>query len=186
MEVISIYSLFMIALALALDAFGVSLSIGLNPEVKSKNKIWFCLSFGLFQFILSFIGAYLGFLFNTYILSIPQLVGGVIMTIVGLLMLRDGKKQENKNAIINKKMYFILGVSVSVDAAVIGFTVLNNIMNKLILIEATFFIGIITSILCLFAFLIAGYLRKINIVSKYANYVGGFILMLFGLKMIFF
>lgn len=96
MEVISIYSLFMIALALALDAFGVSLSIGLNPEVKYKNKIWFCLSFGFFQFILSFIGAYLGFLFNTYILAIPQLVGGVIMTIVGLLMLKDGKNKKIK------------------------------------------------------------------------------------------
>lgn len=186
METINIYSLFMIALALALDAFGVSLSIGLNPNVKYRNKMWFCISFGFFQFVLSFIGAYLGFLFNTYILAVPQVFGGAIMILVGLLMIKDGKETEKNREIMNKKMYFILGISVSVDAAVIGFTVLNNISSKLLLIEATVFIGIITSIMCLIAFFIAGYLRKINIISKYANYVGGVILSVFGLKMIFF
>jgi putative Mn2+ efflux pump MntP len=81
-------------------------------------------------------------------------------------------------------MYLILGISVSIDAAVVGFTVLNNINRGFILFEATVFIGLITLIMCIIAFLIAKYLRKIHIISKYADYVGGIILIVFGLKMI--
>lgn len=180
-----IYSLFIIAVALALDAFGVSLSIGLNPLVKRKNKMWFCISFGFFQFILAYIGAYLGYLFNLYILAIPEIIGGIIIAMVGLFMLKEGKNNEKNPILIGKKMYFILGISVSIDAAVIGFTVLNNMNNGLLLFQSTLFIGIITLIMCIIAFLIARYLRKINLISKYADYLGGIILIMFGLKMIF-
>lgn len=183
--VISIYSLFLIAVALSLDAFGVSLSIGLSKNLEYKNKVLFCLSFGFFQFILAYVGSYLGVLFNKYIMTIPNLIGGTVIFIVGILMLKDSIKNDNTNMNINKKMYFILGISVSIDAAVIGFTVLNNLTSKLLLLESTLFIGIITSTFCLTAFLISGYLKKINTVAKYANYIGGVILMLFGLKMIF-
>ncbi|WP_415874664.1 manganese efflux pump MntP [Clostridium sp.] len=180
-----IYSLFIISLALALDAFGVSLSIGLNPAVKRKSKIWFCISFGFFQFLLSYIGAFLGYLFNTYILSIPKIIGGIIIAIVGMLMLKEGVDNDNSNILINKKMYLILGISVSIDAAVIGFTALNSITVSFVLLESTVFIGLITLIMCITAFIIAKYLRKISVISKYADYVGGVILILFGLKMIF-
>ncbi|EDS77447.1 integral membrane protein [Clostridium botulinum C str. Eklund] len=182
---ISIYSLFIISIALALDAFGVSLSIGLSKNLRYKNKALFCISFGFFQFMLAYIGSYLGALFNRYILTIPDVIGGIVIFMVGILMLKDGIKNDNTNVNINKKMYFILGISVSIDAAVVGFTVLNNISSKVLLLESTLFIGVITSILCLIAFLISGYLKKITIVSKYANYIGGIMLMIFGLKMMF-
>lgn len=44
------YSLFLVALALSLDAFGVSLCIGLNKSIGRKNKIQFMSSFGFFNF----------------------------------------------------------------------------------------------------------------------------------------
>ena len=67
-----IYPLFTIALALSLDAFGVALCIGLNNQTKLANKIGFIISFGLFQFLFSYIGAYAGFLFNTYVATIAK------------------------------------------------------------------------------------------------------------------
>lgn len=181
---IDIYSLFVISVALALDAFGVALSIGLNPAIKRKSKIWLSISFGFFQFALAYTGSYLGYLFNMYILCIPKIIGGIIIIFVGLLMLKEGFENQDKNILINKKMYLILGISVSIDAAVVGFTVLNNINRGLILFEAAVFIGLVALILCIIAFLIAKYLRKINIISRYADYVGGIILIIFGLKMI--
>lgn len=182
---INIYSIFAIAIALALDAFGIALSIGLNPSVKRENKAWISISFGFFQFLLAYIGAYLGYLFNMYILAVPEVIGGIIISLVGLFMLKQSGKDSEESIFVNKKMYFILGISVSIDAAVIGFTVLNNI-NQLVLIETTVFIGLITLIMCGIAFTVAKYLRRIHIISKYADYVGGIILILFGLKMIFF
>lgn len=180
------YSLLLIALALALDAFGVALSIGINKGVKFKNKLWFSMSFGFFQFLFSFIGAVVGFLFNTYILSLPKIVGGSIIAVVGVLMLKEGLEEKEENILLEKKMYFILGISVSIDAAVIGFTVLNDIASNLILLNYTLFIGVISFIMSGIAFVISKYLRKIKVVAKYADYVGGIILILFGIKMILF
>ena len=48
-----LYPLFIIALALSLDAFGVALCIGLNNQAKFKNKTGFTISFGFFQFLFS-------------------------------------------------------------------------------------------------------------------------------------
>lgn len=182
----TMYSLFFIALALALDAFGVALSIGINKGIRFKNKLYFSISFGFFQFFFSFIGAYAGVLFNKYIFTFPNIIGGVIIAIVGIFMLKEGMDEKEENILLEKKMYFILGMSVSIDAAVIGFTILNNIANNLILSLNTIFIGIVSLIMSGIAFFIAKYLRKIKVIAKYADYVGGAILILFGLKMIFF
>ncbi|GAA0181188.1 manganese efflux pump MntP family protein [Clostridium sediminicola] len=181
-----IYSLFFIAIALSLDAFGVMLCIGLNKSLPIKNKFLFILSFGFFQFLFSYLGAYAGLIFNIYIVAVPKIVGGIIIAIVGVLMVKEGIDKDDCKVLNNRKMYYILGISVSIDAAVIGFTVLNNILNHINVFLQTVFIGIITLIMCTLALLISKYLRKIDVVAKYADYLGGIILIIFGIKMIFF
>lgn len=180
------YSLLLIALALSLDAFGVSLCIGLNRTIKRKNKIQFITSFGFFQFFFAISGAYAGFLFNRYIASVPEMVGGALILIIGILMLKDGLKNKEACLIIKPGMVMVLGVSVSIDALVIGFTTLNNIKSNLNVLYSTLFIGVTTFLISLFAFLISRYLRKIHIISKYADYIGGVILIIFGIKMMLF
>lgn len=182
----TIYFLLIIALALALDAFGVALSIGLNNRVKFRNKIYFIISFGFFQFFLSLIGAYSGFLFNTYIIAVPKIIGGMIIAAVGVMMIREGMEEKDEKFILQTKMYFILGISVSIDAAVVGFTALNRINSSWLLFQCTLFIGVITLIMTTLAFLISKYLKKIDVVGKYADYIGGITLIIFGLKMMFF
>ncbi|HEY8890458.1 MAG TPA: manganese efflux pump [Clostridium sp.] len=180
-----IYPLFIIALALSLDAFGVALCIGLNSKTRFKNKVCFIISFAFFQFLLSYIGAYVGFLFNTYVASMPTIIGGVIISIVGVVMIKEGFENKGKCPLLKPKMYFILGISVSIDAMVVGFTVLNSI-TKVILLKDTLFIGVVTLVMVTMAFIISKYLKKIEVISKYADYIGGIILIFFGLKMMFF
>ena len=179
-----LYPLFTIALALSLDAFGVALCIGLNNHARFRNKIWFIISFGLFQFLFSYIGAYAGFLFNTYIAAMPSIIGGIIIAFVGVLMIIEGFENEGKCPLLKTKMYFILGASVSIDAMVVGFTVLNNI-TSVVLFYNTLFIGGVTLVMSAIAFIISRYLKKIEIVARYADYIGGIILIIFGLKMMF-
>lgn len=181
-----IYSLFIIALALSLDAFGVAISIGICRCMKRGNKIKFCFSFGFFQFLFSLLGSYLGLLFNTYIASVPKIIGGVIISVVGVLMIKDGFEKKSENLLLNPKIYIILGASVSIDALVIGFTVFNNISNHAEIFAQTLFIGFVSGCMSCIGFIISRYLRKIEVVTKYANFVGGMILLLFGLKMMFF
>jgi putative Mn2+ efflux pump MntP len=83
-------------------------------------------------------------------------------------------------------MYFVLGMSVSIDAMVVGFTAFHDINNIFLIFRNTIFIGFITLVMSLGAFFLARYLKKINAIGKYADYLGGIILIIFGLKMIFF
>lgn len=180
------YSLFIVALALSLDAFSISICTGLNSKLKRNEKLKFSISFGFFQFFLSLAGAYLGFLVNTYVLAIPKVIGGIIIGIVGILMLREGIKNTGECILVRKGMEIILGISVSIDAFVIGFTLLNKISSNLILLKDTLFIGAVTLFMSVFALYLSRLLRKIKIFTKYADYLGGIILVIFGVKMIFF
>ena len=181
-----IQSLAVIALALSLDAFGVAISIGISKGIYLKNKILFALSFGFFQFLFSLIGACAGFLFNTYITLVPKLIGGIIISLVGVLMIKEGFNEKNENFLIKKRMYFVMGISVSIDALVVGFTVLNSIPSLNNLVFNAIFIGITALILSCVGLIIGRFLKRIEIVSKYADFLGGIILIVFGMKMIFF
>lgn len=181
----SFYSLLSIALGLSLDAFGTAICIGLNNQVRKNNKLLFAFSFGFFQFFFSLVGAYAGFLFNTYIASVPEIIGGVIIAIVGVMMIKEGYENKGECPLIKPSMYFVLGISVSIDAMVVGFTALHDIANIFILLEHTAFIGIITLIMSVGAFLLSRYLKRIDAIGKYADYLGGIILIIFGIKMIF-
>lgn len=182
----SFYSISLIAIALSLDAFGVALCIGLNQGINRSNKILFAISFGFFQFLFSIIGSYAGFLFNTYIASVPKVIGGALIAIVGGMMLKEGFENKGECPLVKPGMSIVLGISVSIDAMVIGFTALNNITSNLEIFRHTLFIGLVTFTLSSFAFYIAKYLKKISLVSKYADYIGGVILTIFGMKMMFF
>ncbi len=182
----SFYSLFSIAIALSLDAFGVAVCIGLNSQVRRNNKYLFALSFGFFQFLFSLIGAYAGFLFNKYIAAVPEVIGGIVIAIVGAMMIKEGFENEGECPLIKPSMYFILGMSVSIDAMVVGFTAFNDITSNAVRLANTTFIGVVTLIMALGAFFLARYLKRVEAVGKYADYLGGIILIIFGIKMIFF
>ena len=181
----SFYSLFFIAVALSLDAFGVALCIGLNNIIRFKNKLLFACSFGFFQFLFSFLGAYAGFFFNRYIVSVPEIIGGILIALVGILMIKEGFENNGKCPYLKPGMTLILGISVSIDAMVIGFTALDNISSNIIILYDTIFIGIVTFVISCIGFYMARYLKKISVVGKYADYIGGIILLIFGLKMMF-
>ncbi|MDD3223720.1 MAG: manganese efflux pump [Clostridium sp.] len=181
-----LWYIFILALALSLDAFGVSISIGINRMVYKRNKIYFAISFGFFQFLLSFLGAYLGFIFSKYVVFVPQIFAGMIVCIVGLFMIREGFLNKEDTLFLENKMYFILGISVSIDAFVVGFSALNNIQSVTEVLTKTIFIGIITFFISLIGFIFSKHLRKIDIVTKYADFIGGIMLIIIGIKMMFF
>lgn len=181
----SFYILMSIAIALSLDAFGVAICIGLNNQVTRNHKFLFASSFAFFQFLFSLIGGYIGLLFNTYIASVPQLIGGIVIALVGVLMIKEGFENKGECPLIKPSMYFILGMSVSIDAMVIGFTALSSINSSIVMISDTVVIGLVTLIMSLIAFFLTRYLKKVDVIGKYADYLGGIILILFGIKMIF-
>lgn len=171
----SLYFILSISLALSLDAFGVALSIALNRELGYNEKILYSISFGFFQFLFALIGALIGIIFIRFITCVPNVIGGMIIITVGVMMIIEDFNKKEENILLHSKMYIVLGVSVSIDAMVVGFTVLNSQNLSQLMIDCLI-IGIVSLIMTCIAFIISKYLRKIRLVSCYAEYIGGVIL----------
>ena len=182
----NLYYVIIIGLALAMDAFGITLSIGINPIISTKHKVKFLLSFAFFQFLFTYIGGSLGYLFDTYITNISSITGGIIMGLVGILILIDGLKEKENELLIKNSTCIILGISVSIDALVIGFTAFHLVLDNLLLCIESILIGLITLFICTLGFFICNYIKRIKFIATYANLFAGITLILFGLKMIFF
>ena len=71
----NIKDILIVGVALAMDAFGITISIGLNKHVNRSKKIGFIISFALFQFLFFFSGAIMGFLFEKYITAKSNILG---------------------------------------------------------------------------------------------------------------
>jgi putative Mn2+ efflux pump MntP len=182
----NLYDVIIIGIALAMDAFGVTLGIGLNSLINRKHKVKFILSFAFFQFLFTYLGGSLGYLFDTYIATIPSIAGGIIMGIVGILMIIDGIKEKENDMLMKNSTCIILGISVSIDALVIGFTIFHEITSNLLLCVNSILIGLITLFICTLGFFICRYIKRIKFITTYANFFAGVILIFFGVKMIFF
>lgn len=181
----SLKEILILAVAVSLDAFGISLSLGLNKRIKKIDKLIFCLSFGFFQFLFMIMGIYLGVLFNNKIVAVPSLIGGILLIIVSLMMLKESLANSSRELIISDFMYIIVGISVSIDALVIGFSIMKRLHTVLDMFLTSGIIGMITFILSIVAFIISSNLKKVYVIEKYSGYIGAIILFIFGLKMIF-
>lgn len=182
----NLYDVIIIGIALAMDAFGVTLGIGLNPILNREHKIKFILSFAFFQFLFTYVGGFLGYLFDIYITSISSITGGIIIVIIGILAIIDGFHEKENEVLIKNSTCLILGISVSIDALVIGFTIFHEASNKILLCVNSILIGLITLFICTLGFIICRYIKRIKFVTEYSNFFAGIILLFFGLKMIFF
>ena len=179
----SILSIILTAIGLAMDAFAVSLTIGMSvPEdEKSKAAIKSGVYFGLFQGIMPLIGWLLGIKFTKYIQSFDHWVAFILLSIIGLEMISDGIKNNGKDEVneYSNKTFIILAVATSIDALAIGVTFAFLNIN---IFSAVIIIGVITFILSM----TAAYLGKIigNIIKNKAGIFGGTILIIMALKIL--
>lgn len=175
----------LVAVALALDASGMSMGIACGTRLNFKNRMFLIFSFGFFQFLLALSGALLGNYINTKIIKITDITSGIIILLIGIILFKDGFKKEEE--CIYRRLTFwtviILSISVSIDALGIGFSVMHkeilfNMINKSLVI------GFIASLFTFLSLNIIRYLEKIIIIEKYSDFIAGVILIIFGINMI--
>ncbi len=182
----SLIEVLAISVALALDAFGVALSVAIDDRINKTKTLLLIFSFGFFQFLFAFVGGFSGNLFDKYIYTLPSLVGGIIILLVGIFMFKEGLSDEQKIKEIHWYIIIILGISVSIDALVVGFSTFNKLYSLYKLFIYSLIVGIVSWVLTAFSFLISKHVRRIHFVKEYSTFLGGVILILFGIKMIFF
>lgn len=177
-------SVFFIGLGLAMDAFAVSIAKGMSLKQEALKKYAFKLAFffGLFQAGMPVIGYFCGSRFASYIQSIDHWIAFILLSIIGINMIKESFEEKEEDQTITSISYkdiILLAIATSIDALAIGvsFAFLN-----VDIIYAALIIGITTFILCVFA-VFAG--KKLGtIFQKYAEILGGSILILLGIKIL--
>lgn len=181
-----IIELLLLAVSLSMDAFAVSVCQGLSMKAINKKKtLMIGLYFGGFQALMPLIGWALGTQFEKYITSIDHWIAFILLSIIGANMIIEAFKKDDDEVnttngdIINHKELLMLAIATSIDALTIG---IMFAFLKVNIVQSISIIGVCTFILSMIGVCIG---NKFG--AKYKNkaeFVGGLILILIGLKVL--
>jgi len=180
---VSIISIIFTAIGLAMDAFAVSLTIGLETAKEERHKVALKagIYFGGFQALMPLVGWFLGVKFTKYIENIDHWIAFFLLMIIGGKMLIDSLKGEDDSDIDvhSNKRFLILAIATSIDALAVGVSCAFLNINITTTISI---IGIITFILSI----IAVYIGKVfvSVLKDKAGIIGGLILILIGFQIL--
>jgi Predicted membrane protein len=147
----------LVALALAMDAFAVSVASGICiADLKLRHALRASLFFGAFQFAMPVIGWLLGGTFRAYIQGFDHWIALALLAFVGGKMIVESFEKKNEAAcsddegsktdIRDLKTLVMLSIATSIDALAVGLS--YSVLGSPILGPAAI-IGIVTFALCL-------------------------------------
>ena len=177
-------SLIFLALGLAMDAFAVSVALGLKIPVKDKWKIALKagLFFGIAQGVMPLIGWILGNGFSSYIEKFDHWIAFILLSIIGGKMIYEAihpDEDEDDEADTSMKRMFILAIATSIDALAVG---VSFAFLHVDLWMSVAVIGITTFILSALGIKIGNVFG--NRYKSKAEFTGGVVLVLMGVKIL--
>ena len=172
-----------IAIALAMDAFSVSITKGFTiKNIKKQEILWLGLFFGGFQTLMPFLGWIAGIQLQNFISIVAPWVAFILLSLIGVKMIYESinKNEEDKiGDTFSFKELTLLAIATSIDAFAVGITF--ALLNTPILIPLIT-IGIVSFVLSLIG---------INIGKKLGSFfgdkfeiIGGIVLILLGIKIL--
>jgi manganese efflux pump family protein len=171
---------FILAVALSMDAFAVSIGLGAKKNIPNL-ALMAGLYFGIFQALMPLVGYLAGKGVLGWIAAYANWIAFGLLTLIGAKMIYEGVQEgiEEDISIVTHKMMLLLAIATSIDAMAAGFSLTLLHANPYI---ACLVIGAIT-----FAFSIAGvFVGRLSgtwLESK-AEIFGGIVLILMGIKML--
>jgi len=178
-----LFEIVFIAVGLSMDAFAVSIVLGLSVErPKIREILAPGLFFGFFQALMPITGYFAGFYFASKVEEFAPWIAFVLLGIIGGNMIRESlsKKEEELNADSFQFMkMLVLAVATSIDALAVGVTFA---FFKINIFKAAIIIGLTTFFLSMAGVKI-GNTFGTKFKSK-AEFSGGVVLVLLGLKIV--
>lgn len=178
----SLFELFLIAVALSMDAFAVSICKGLSMRrMNLRHALIIGLYFGGFQALMPALGYVLGVRFQDAITAYDHWIAFILLGLIGGNMIKESltPEEDSCDASVAFKDMVILALATSIDALAVGVTFA---FLRVPILPAVSFIGVTTFLLS-----IAG-VKVGNIFgAKYkakAEFAGGVILILMGIKIL--
>ncbi len=172
----------LLAVALSMDAFAVSIGIGVKAKSFDKALAFkAALLFGIFQGVMPLFGYLASVGLGRFIESIDHWIAFLLLTLIGGKMLYDsfGENTEEEISSTTNKVLLLLAVATSIDAMAAGFTLDLMALNPFV---SMIIIGLITFI---FSFLgvFAG-TKGASALEDKAEKLGGVVLIAIGAKIL--
>ena len=178
---LEIISVILIAVALAMDAFAVSLCKGMamkRPDLRSVLII--ALWFGVFQGVMPVIGYVLGSSMYDLMKDYDHWIAFGLLFLIGANMVRESfSGEEELDASIRPVEMFILAVATSIDAFAVG---ISLAMDGSDIVSSAVMIGAVTFLISAVGVRIGS--RVGGVLGKRAELLGGLILIAIGIRIV--
>lgn len=172
-----------IALALSLDSFAVSLAASTSGFIKDKRAVFrLSFHFGLFQFLMPVVGWALGTTIEPIIAAFDHWVAFILLALVGIRMITSAmnpNSETQQNDPSRGIVLVMLAIATSIDALAVG---LSMAMLGMAVWYPSIVIGVVTGGMCVLA--IVGGNRIGGWLGKRAQWVGGIVLILIGVRIV--
>ena len=183
----TLLEIFLVGVGLSMDAFAVAICKGLAmPRVNRKQTLLIGLYFGVFQAVMPLTGWLLGSQFARHVTKMAPWIAFVLLAWIGGSMIRESlsEKEEEEQAEpveLRHRELLMLAIATSIDALAVGVS-FSMVELSVPIYAAAALIGCTT-----FAISVAGVFVGNLFGARYKNraeFVGGAILILIGLKIL--
>lgn len=183
-----ILEILMLAVGLSMDAFAVSICKGLCMRKATLKSQAICGAwFGGFQGLMPLIGFFLGTLFASAIQAFDHWVAFVLLALIGGNMIKEAFSKETVDscdisgeADLSVKTMFVMAVATSIDALAVGISL--AMAGNVNIWLAVALIGAVTFVLSAVGVKVGNVFGSRY--EKKAQFCGGVILILLGLKIL--
>lgn len=173
---------FLLAFALSMDAFAVSIGLGVkNREFSKILALKVALLFGLFQGLMPLFGYLASLGLGSIIESVDHWVAFLLLSAIGAKMLYDsfGENTEEEIANITNKVLLLLAIATSIDAMAAGFTLNLLTINPFV---SMIIIGVVTYTFSFIGVFVGS--KGGGYIEEKAEKLGGIVLIGIGLKIL--
>jgi manganese efflux pump family protein len=173
-------TLFIMALALGMDAFSVGLGMGLI-RLRMRQIFYIGITIGVFHIWMPLVGMLIGRLLSDTFGTIATLLGGTLLILLGIQMIFASFKKDDDPLITPVGFGLIVfALSVSLDSFSVGLSL--GIYGAKTFLTVMMF-GVVSMVLTWIGLLVGK--RVQNWLGAYSEALGGSILLAFGLKLLF-
>jgi putative Mn2+ efflux pump MntP len=172
-----------LAVALSMDAFAVSIGLGSKHSRKASSLAWMAgLYFGLFQGLMPLIGYLGGKGVLGWVEAYAPWIAFFLLALIGGKMIYESLSEgvEEDIAIITHRVMLTLAIATSIDAMAAGFALTLLDIAPLL---ACLIIGVTTFLLSVAGVYVGT--RSGTYLEGKAEFVGGVVLVLIGCKILF-
>ena len=124
----NLLAILLLGIALSLDTFAVSLTLGLLADrTTHRQKVRFLVVIGLFHFLMIVIGWFMGETVSRLVADYDHWIAFGLLLFIGGKMIQEGLSARGDSVsgsdLLSLRNTLLLGIALSIDALITGFTI---------------------------------------------------------------